>query len=336
LHPVHPPIALTVLQTFDFAHIARVLLVASIVAILPFAESASAADIEPGSGNWAPSVGIVGGADVQDVKASSTTTAVQPPVISPVPGNLRPDSDGDVRIYAATVGVDFGLMSPRIADQAGLPRFFIHANIEANLSADAQPTSESARGSLRGPLGSTGAPVATFAERSVLGQGTQGLVSFDPLQVRAGFGMAFSFEALGRRVRIKPSFEYIRKRVESRAGLSRVIQTGGVPGQGNQTFIEADNLLTQARFAVLDIDFTSTLHGIGPGLEVEVDAWRSGPNIISLFGSFSAYRFLGDLSETGSASTNNPGIPETATFRFDYDPWAYRVGFGFRFRWQPE
>ena len=88
---------------------------------------------------------------------------------------------------------------------------------------------------------------------------------------------------------------------------------------------------------MIDIEKTVDLHGIGPALEAELDAARIGPIVSSILIGFNAYHFLGDLEETVTGTANSGSTaPETATYRIEFDQWAYRAETGIRFRWQPE
>jgi hypothetical protein len=283
---------------------------------------------------WTPTMGMAVGLDIQKVSGSSVTSLVQPEALSTAVQNLRPSTDGDSLITGPTLGAELGLTSPRIRDDAGSPRFFIHGNIEAFLATDNIPNSEGSRGAIREPRDGFGVPLGSYQETSILGQGTRGKVEFDTLQFRAGAGMTFTFDLDGRRLQVKPSLEYIRKRAEPTAGLSRAIQTDQpLPPSTLMTSLD------QARYAVIDVSMTQTLHGLGPGLELELDTHRVGPFIMTVFSGIKVYHFLGDLDDeaTGSSGTSDPAFPpETATFRFEYDEWVTRVDAGVRLRWQPE
>jgi hypothetical protein len=72
--------------------------------------------------------------------------------------------------------------------------------------------------------------------------------------------------------------------------------------------------------------------GVGPGLEIEMDAARTGPMVFSLYTSGAAYRMLGDLDLTFSG-TNEFG--ETGFWSYEMDEWAFRAGVGVRVRVAP-
>jgi hypothetical protein len=98
----------------------------------------------------------------------------------------------------------------------------------------------------------------------------------------------------------------------------------GVPaGGGISEFREID----------LRDEETDDFHGLGPGIEFETDVGRLGPFVTSINMGAQFYRFLGSR-EIEFTTTNEFG--ETASTKFEKDPWAYRVGVGIRFRWLPE
>lgn len=313
---------------------------AAILMIAQFAMSGMALSQEAGPpdrvsdplAGWEPNFGVVIGLDFQTVEGSTSTSDIVPNPAT-FPGPIRPPSEGDVLNTQPTVGLDLGILSPRVVslgDQVWL-RVFAHASAELNFAAETVATREEARGALRPPVGSTGDPVDRFSEISIVGQGSRGVVDFQLYQFRAGTGLAFDIELFERPVRIRTSLEYIRKRIKPRAGVSRAIQTRlGTP----PTFL-VDDFENDFRFITTDVEESVTLHGIGPGIEAEVDAPKIGPFRTSIFGGFNFYRFLGDLETESTVSAGSGNPSETATFRFEFKPWVYRINAGFRIRWQP-
>jgi len=131
---------------------------------------------------------------------------------------------------------------------------------------------------------------------------------------------------------------------------------------------------TDIGFREIELDFrdSKVYHGIGPGLELELDTGRLGEFQVSLYGGLRAYRFMGDLDIGGraqnEAQTNKytTGDPingpygsgssvemnnlnyerncvvgdaaqcEYADFHFEKERWAYTGHLGIRFRWSPE
>ena len=78
---------------------------------------------------------------------------------------------------------------------------------------------------------------------------------------------------------------------------------------------------------------THVFHSIGPGLEVEVDAGRTGDLVLALYGGAQAYAILGS-NRVEFSDTNEYG--ETAEWSYLANRWFFRGSVGLRFRWVPE
>ncbi len=288
---------------------------------------AIAGDLRPESRRWLPGIGLSVGLEVQDFQADSSTDGLFPPFQTLTEASpLRPPSEGDVLATATTVSVDYSIMAPSLIESFGKPRFFAHGNVQLNLASDVVPSTEGERGEIAIPADASGQPINPFTAEAVLGQGTRTAVKHARLQFRAGAGVAFTVEVADRRFRLKPSLEYLQKRIEISGGATRVIQ---LPGSG----LSINRLdATTVRIESVDLTQTRTLHGIGPGFEIEFDARRTGPLMLNLFTGFNAYYFLGNL-ENELVGTTSAG--ETVRLHFEYDRWAYRAEVGFRIRWQP-
>ena len=143
-------------------------------------------------------------------------------------------------------------------------------------------------------------------------------------QFSGGIGLAFHFDVADRRVRIKPSLEYMRQSAKLRGFLQRVIKT-------NQTGPSDPD--PDWRFVELKDTKTVVFHSIGPGLEVEMDAARKGPLVLSLYGGAQAYAILGS-NRVELSDVNELG--EWATWDYLANRWFFRGSVGLRFRWLPE
>src|SRR5262249_54096498 len=151
-------------------------------------------------------------------------------------------------------------------------------------------------------------------ERSVGGQGSRAYFQVRPLVAGAGVGVAFTMTLFDRTIRLKPSFEYLREEVDLIASVRRAVKIQD-PTQDLSGF----------RLIELKSSDEETLHGLGGGLELETDAGRLGPLVLSLFLNGRGYHFLGNLHHT-LTDTNERG--ETASWYYDFDPWAWRAGAG--------
>jgi hypothetical protein len=161
-------------------------------------------------------------------------------------------------------------------------------------------------------------------ELSIAGQGTRTRMQVKRLVWSAGAGVAFSFDWLGRRIRVKPSLEYLHQDMDLIGVVHRAVKL--------QTFV---SVLDLSGFRLLSLTQQEQrgYDGIGPGLEIEADAARLGPFVSSVYVAGRGYKLLGDLDTTLS-QTNESG--ETATWTFEPDSWVWRAGVGFRLRWLPE
>jgi hypothetical protein len=110
---------------------------------------------------------------------------------------------------------------------------------------------------------------------------------------------------------------------------------------------------SEYQMVYLKADKTLVWHGIGPGLEVEVDTVRAGPITVSLAFYVNAYYMLGDKKIEITASEKLPAItmleppatvgeppqvqqPITSTYTYDQNDWSFRGGVALRFRFLPE
>lgn len=293
----------------------------------------NASDTSDTSRRWLVSLGIPLAVEVMDVSATSRTGAIVSPSrlrddlgLTNVP--LRPRSSGEVRITAAVTGGELELDTPEIP-LAYLPfRFFLRGAVEVNLAADTTPNAEGALGPIELPLDASGNPPRFFSENAVLGQGSRGVVEMNRLELRSGAGMVFSTEFRGRPLRIKPSVEYLRRKLDFTGGVNRVVQLPGT-GQGIPNRISS---LDETRIEIVSLSDKRTFHGLGPGLELELDVARAGQFVVSLSAGFKAFHFLDgrDVKLTGADN-----VGEQVTFDFELDQWVFRGDTGIRVRWQP-
>lgn len=237
---------------------------------------------------------------------------------------LVPDTSSSDTSVAPLVGGAFELMTPRPFRSPWAPRFFAHADLSAVFASERNLAGERSPGRLRPPDLNTRQQDA-IPEISVLGQGSRAKSQVRRVAVSAGAGLAFTLRLFERTLRLKPSFEYLRQEVELTGELSRAVKQQ-TPAQGFGTLDDFRKL----RLRASDVE---TQHGVGAGLEIEADTSRLGPFVLSVFAQARGYYFLGDLDYTLS-DTNEFG--ETVTWRYDFDPWAWRGGAGLRFRWLPE
>jgi hypothetical protein len=297
---------------------------ASVEIVEPIAE-AETADPTPDAGprdevtRWVPALAIVTGALIQHGDGSSETTEFEnlSGAIEPV----RPSVVGENDLVPPFVGGSLELMTPGLTSWPARPRLFLHGDAAAAFSASYSVAREGAPGELI-------VPPNVRNEQLVQGQGSDARVEVKPLVVSAGLGVAFTVDAWERRLRIKPSFEYLRETIE----------LTGVVDRAANTFDGQNRSVTLIRMSG---SAEETYHGIGPGLELEMDTVRTGPLMLTLFLSGQAYRFLGHrpIVATDSFEIDDQELGQqtvNARWTFDKDAWGGRVALGLRFRWLPE
>ncbi len=235
---------------------------------------------------------------------------------------LRPDSSSSDTDVAPLVGGSLELMTPRLVDRLLSPRLFVRGDVAAAFGFERNLAGE---GSI-GPFAPPQPRPADFdvAPQTVSGQGSRAKAQVRRLVLSAGAGVAFSIDVFDRRLRIKPSAEYLRHELDLIGGLHRAVKVTDPVQPGT---------LNGFRFVDLAATKKKTIHAIGPGLELEVDTMHAGPFLLSVYVAGRGYYLLGDLDDTLTA-TNEFG--ESATFTFDRERWGWRGGAGLRFRFLPE
>ena len=269
---------------------------------------------------WVPGAGIVLGIigfQSEGSVQSGTLTGSDPP--EPV----RPSAFGDTLMLSPVVGGTFELMTPRFAERIGRPRLFAHVDLTAAVGFTFDVAKEGVPGSMDFPIPEGGIP-----ESAVPGQGSLTNASWDPLIVTAGFGVAFTVDRGEWRFRIKPSFEYIREEIKVNGLVNRAFALNPTD--------DGFGRATEFRFIELNGQQTETYHGIGPGLEIEVDAARLSPFVMTVFVSGQAYALLSPSDINFSDTYTDAYGTESAKWHFRPDPWVYRGLVGVRFRWLPD
>jgi len=226
------------------------------------------------------------------------------------------------------VGGSLELMSPALLPIPGRPRLFAHGGFSAVFSSTVDLEKLGSPGNFEPP---TLPPNASRPGSVVGGQGTKTSGEIDTLLVSAGVGLAFTFDVAERRFRLKPSFEYVREKVTVDGLLHHVEGQGFCPGSDPPVSCPP-NPVQGWIFTQLSASGSETFHGIGAGLELEMDTVRLGPFMISLFLDGKATQLLGNRKIELAASQG----ALTATWDAELHPWLYRGGLGLRFRFVPE
>jgi hypothetical protein len=299
---------------------------------------------------WVPAFSVYSGVLVQDAEAMLRSSTLQGPCVPPAlvndplhcerqvrptafiedppPGDPYPPVElvtvtGDDLMVTPFVAGSLELMTPGLTSLPGRPRLFVHGDAAASFAFTRDVVKEGIPGEFE-IIGDFG-PTEFISEANIGGQGSKTTAEVKPLLLSAGAGVAFTLEPWERRLRIKPSVEYLREEIEVTGVVHRAvaIEENTAAGEFPDNF----------RLIQLSSAEKRAFHGIGPGLEVELDAARAGPFVLSVYVASQAYAFLGDL-EVELSDTNEDG--ETAMWSFEKNRWGFRAGVGLRFRWLPE
>jgi len=241
------------------------------------------------------------------------------------------------------------VMTPGLQSLPGRPRLFAHGDAGPSFSFQwsvAKQGAPAKMGSMTQPLGTS--------EGRIDGQGSETQSQLDTWVYGAGLGAAFTFNLGERRLRIKPSAEYTQYDTTVTGALNRAYTIDNGRSATNNsgpavqnffpgTYPEYPSLPVQFLPVVVSASKTQTYHGIGPGLELEMDAARAGPIMLALFLQGQAYYMLdnNDVTFTGRTTLTDPHVqpnPQTVDAQFSYHQhtWTYSGGLGLRFRWNPE
>jgi hypothetical protein len=358
----------------------RILAACSAAAILAPTPAPAQEAEEPAERRWVPGLGVTSGVTFQQQESSVQSSCAVggvgtpaaerviaiPPCSGGAPinpagvGPLRPSASGSEWTVAPYVGVDLELMTP-VLPIPTRPRLFARGEILPTFASSRKIATEGDPSAVILPtFGGTGAlqPPGGYTQAAITGQGSQTLSTVQTLVWGAGMGLAFPFRVQGRELRLKPSFGWIRYEVEVEGLVVRAIKNdrqnlAQLNGQVIRDCTFVPNTVEPTSASCSGIELSASrlqrFDGIGPGLEIEMDAFRWGPIGASLFLGGNAYKILGERSVRFSDSITYPNptastpyaapygeIPAdtyTAEWSFEVDPWLYRAGVGIRFHW---
>jgi hypothetical protein len=237
---------------------------------------------------------------------------------------------GESTGFPWTVGGAAEIATPAFSDLPGRPRLFAHADVSYGIDTR-DPVLNSGNAGDTPELVLIG-PIPTTLGVENVGQTVR--AEAKPLILSGGIGTIFSFEAWERNFHIRPSIEWMYQRDTINTYLGAAESEGPDPTLCEPT----------CRYLFIDAQTEKGFHSVGPGIEAEIDAARTGDFLISFYGGFRAYRIVGDrkadLNTLGAWQTfdGSPTAREDTEFRTRYErkPWHYRFGFGFRFSWLPD
>ena len=287
---------------------------------------------DPADSRWIPSLSIQTGIAVN--KREGEVSSIE-----------RGFQDGRTTQIFGTFGSSLQLETPRLSFIPSQPRFFARADIIYSADDKESLVSEGVPEDSIVKLGD-GYNLEAGPVEQVVGRGSALRPQVEPLVLGGGLGLSFQTDVLGRKLRIKPSIEWMFQRDEISLEFS------DVEGNGN----DPDRCQPECRAVSISAQDTKGYHSLGPGLELDYDTGRAGDFRVSIFSRFSALAILGDrnsrLVATGSWLTrtveriNGENVitsidpasgreDTTVSSRYKRDLWSYVVVAGFRIYWDP-
>jgi len=290
---------------------------------------------QAGEDRWVPSLAITSGVTFQNQDGSADSVLFEGMSTTPVP--LRGFFKGDDNAVSPFVGGTLELMAPAFSIPMR-PRLFVSGEILPTFASNRDLALEKDPGCVRGPEPDTpcardedGSRVRSFGEDAANGEGTKTSAKIDTLVFGASLGVAFPLQVGPRQIRIKPSIGWINYEVDAKGLVvdaacdptSQCTDVGANPGFLRETILTARE--------------SQRFNGIGPGLDVEMDATRYGPLGVSVFMGARAYAIVDDrkISFEAARTFDDQIGMDTAVGRFEVevDSWIYRVHMGIRFHW---
>ncbi len=312
---------------------------------------------QAGEDRWVPSLAISGGVTIQNQDGTSDSFLVD---VNSDSTPLRGLIEGSDTAVSPFVGGSLEVMSPALPLPLR-PRLFLSGEILPTFASDRDLAVEGDPGCIRGPEPT--APCATkeprdangdpirakaYDEDNANGQGTNTITQVDTLAFGASLGVAFPLQVFERQLRIKPSIGWINYKVEVdglvvNAACADVFPLPGLPNEfrggctdtTDSTGTQHEGFLRQPES--LAASDSQRFNGIGPGLDIEMDAARIGPLGVSLFMGGRAYAIVDDrtisFSATASYDDQLGTDDATALFKVKVDPWMFRAHVGIRFHY---
>ena len=292
---------------------------------------------QAGEERWVPSLAITGGANFQDQKGWVDSDLFPNDGADSVP--LQGPFKGDDLAVAPFASVTLEVMTPAF-EIPTRPRLFLAAEILPSFASKRALALDGDPECVRGPepnvpcaVDEDGSRQRPFGQESVNGEGSKTSARIDLLAFGANFGVAFPVRIGRRQVRIKPSVAWIHYKVDAKGLVvdsdcepdNRCTDTTVfgfvIPGDPGETILKAND--------------SKRFNGIGPRLDIEMDAARWGPIGAALFLGGGAYYVVGDREIAfGVTEPAGNGVDvATARFKVEVDPWMFRAHVGIRFQW---
>lgn len=199
---------------------------------------------------------------------------------------LRPSDRDDELSVSPFVSASVEVMTPRVGLLPGAPRGFVGGEIVTLWAQERDIAREGNPATLAFPGDNTNA--ASTAGAALFGTGSTVESEVQRLAWSARGGLAFPFLFMERRIWLKPSFGWFRYEVDFDATVVAAVKPDPVDDPNAVTFAPGIREVTFAGSG------SETFDGIGPGIEIEMEAGRFGPLGVSLFVNGQAYWVLGD------------------------------------------
>ncbi len=324
----------------------RAAVAAAVCALLSAGGLSHAAEGEsyPGEDRWIPSFAIVSGVTAQKQKGKVESFIIESS--NPVLTNMEPTASGDTLVVSPFVGGNLEIMTPTW-HVPGRPRFFLSGEVLPTFATERDLATQGQPGCIRGPA--PGLPCARdedgtrrnpFTQDLANGRGSVTSAQIERWVFGATIGAAFPFEFNERKLLLKPSFGWINYKVRA-SGL-----VVGVRCNPTSACTDYTPVLGQPprpgffREMRLSQDERQRFNGIGPGLDLEMQAARYGPIGASLVIGARAYYIVDDevmrFSKQQAYSDQAGDALTNANWRVKVDDWMYRGHVGIRFSWLGE
>jgi len=299
------------------------------------AEDGPAKQKQLGADRWVPSLSVISIATFQSWEGSTDSQICSGCTFpSSMAAPLRGSFSGSDLDATPFVGGSLEIMTPEL-DLPLSPRFFVGGEIAATFGFERSLALDGDPGELRSPnlAGNENQP---YSESRVIGQGTATKAQLGSPFYGAYAGIAIPFTLFGRGLRVKPLVGWTFYKIDVTGQLATP-QCQPINNCNPMAANPSGGGMGFQRTVELNASKTGSFNALGPGIELELDTGRLGPFGTGIFMGGRFYALLGDrtveFSETTSFDDQIGMDQAQASWRFEADPWLYRVVAGFRMQW---